>query len=234
MTLAAWLALLPLRLLAALGLRRSLILVCLFVLAVTAYGVAEDLGLLDPPAAAKPARPTRPDRLTGPSAAARGDIPASYLRLYRRAAVRCPGLSWSVLAAVGKVESDHGRSRLPGVRSGWNAAGAAGPMQFGIGVGRAGNAWPATATTTTATATQVSMTPVTPSPPPPTTYVRPGRPVGWTGPCTPTTTPGRMWPRSSSSPAAISPEGVGDGDRGQLGPTAVSPVRQSLLRCGAG
>jgi membrane-bound lytic murein transglycosylase B len=46
-----------------------------------------------------------------------------------------------VLAAVGKVESDHGRTPLPGVRSGWNAAGAAGPMQFGIGVGRAGNAW---------------------------------------------------------------------------------------------
>jgi membrane-bound lytic murein transglycosylase B len=46
-----------------------------------------------------------------------------------------------VLAAIGKVESDHGRSRLPGVRSDWNRAGAAGPMQFGIGVGRAGNAW---------------------------------------------------------------------------------------------
>jgi membrane-bound lytic murein transglycosylase B len=46
-----------------------------------------------------------------------------------------------VLAAIGKVESDHGRSHLPGIRSGWNTAGAAGPMQFGIGVGRAGNAW---------------------------------------------------------------------------------------------
>jgi len=46
-----------------------------------------------------------------------------------------------VLAGIGKVESDHGRARLPGVRSGWNHAGAAGPMQFGIGVGRAGNAW---------------------------------------------------------------------------------------------
>jgi membrane-bound lytic murein transglycosylase B len=46
-----------------------------------------------------------------------------------------------VLAGIGKVESDHGRARLPGVRSGWNRAGAAGPMQFGIGVGRAGNAW---------------------------------------------------------------------------------------------
>ena len=46
-----------------------------------------------------------------------------------------------MLAAIGKLESDHGRARLPGVRSGWNTAGAAGPMQFGIGVGRAGNAW---------------------------------------------------------------------------------------------
>jgi hypothetical protein len=141
MTLAVWLALLPLRLLAALGLRRSLILTCLFVLAVTAYGVVEDLGLVDPPAAAKPARPVRPSRQAPPSAAARADIPTSYLILYRRAASRCPGLSWAVPAAIGKVESDHGRSRLPGVRSGWNAAGAAGPMQFGIGTGRAGNAW---------------------------------------------------------------------------------------------
>jgi hypothetical protein len=141
MTLAIWLALLPLRLLAALGLRRSLILVCLFVLAVTAYGVAQDLGLLDPPAAAKPAHPARPVQQAGPSAAARADIPASYLVLYRRAAQRCRGLSWAVLAAIGKVESDHGRSRLPGVRSGWNTAGAAGPMQFGIGTERAGNAW---------------------------------------------------------------------------------------------
>jgi hypothetical protein len=141
MILAAWLALLPLRLLAALGLRRSLILACLFVLTVTAYGVAEDLGLLDPPAAAKPARPARPARQAPPSAAARADIPTSYLQLYRQAARRCPGLAWAVLAAVGKVESDHGRSRLPGVRSGWNRAGAAGPMQFGIGTGRASNAW---------------------------------------------------------------------------------------------
>ena len=141
MILAAWLALAPLRLLAALGLRRSLILACLFVLAVTAYGVAGDLGLLDPPAAAKPIHPPRPAREAGPSAVARADIPAGYVLHYRRAASRCVGLSWTVLAGIGKVESDHGRSHLPGVRSGWNAAGAAGPMQFGIGTGRAGNAW---------------------------------------------------------------------------------------------
>ncbi|WP_256790498.1 bifunctional lysozyme/C40 family peptidase, partial [Frankia sp. AvcI1] len=42
----------------------------------------------------------------------------------------CPGLSWTTLAAIGKVESDHGRSRLPGVASGTNSAGAGGPMQF--------------------------------------------------------------------------------------------------------
>jgi hypothetical protein len=122
-----------------LGLRGTLVLACLLVLAVSAYGAAEDLGLLDPPASARPGRrsPASP-----PSLAARLDIPRGYLALYRAAVPRhCPGLSWAILAGVGKVESDHGRARLPGVRSGWNRAGAAGPMQFGIGVGRAGNAW---------------------------------------------------------------------------------------------
>jgi hypothetical protein len=129
-----------LRLAHALGLRGTLVLACLLVLGVTAYGVAGDLGLLDPPAAAHPAMPRRPQ--APPSRAGRADIPAGYLATYRAAAPRhCPGLAWTVLAGVGKVESDHGRVRLPGVRSGWNHAGAAGPMQFGIGVGRAGNAW---------------------------------------------------------------------------------------------
>jgi hypothetical protein len=121
----------------ALGLRGSVVLACLLVLAVTAYGVADDLGLLNPPAAAKPT-PAWP---APASSAAQRDVPASYLTLYGQAARRCRGLSWAVLAAIGKVESDHGRARLPGVRSGWNPAGAAGPMQFGIGTGRAGNAW---------------------------------------------------------------------------------------------
>ena len=113
-----------------------LLALCLQVLANTALGIAGDLGLLDPPAGARPA-----GRQPRTSQAAKGDVPRGYLALYRRGAARCPGLSWSVLAAVGKVESDHGRARLPGVRSGWNHAGAAGPMQFGIGKGRAGNAW---------------------------------------------------------------------------------------------
>lgn len=36
----------------------------------------------------------------------------------------------SILAAINEVESDFGRSTLPGVHSGTNSAGAAGPMQF--------------------------------------------------------------------------------------------------------
>lgn len=65
-----------------------------------------------------------------PSATALADIPADYLVLYRTAAGVCPGLDWSILAAIGKVETDHGRSTLPGVHSGENVAGAGGPMQF--------------------------------------------------------------------------------------------------------
>jgi membrane-bound lytic murein transglycosylase B len=140
MILAVWLLSLPFRLLATLGLRRSVILACLFVLAVTAYGVAEDLGLLEPPAQAAPARSPAAGQPT-PSRAAVTDIPAGYLRLYRAAGARYR-IPWSVLAAIGKVESDHGRTQLPGVRSGSNWAGACGPMQLGCVPGsKAGNAW---------------------------------------------------------------------------------------------
>jgi cell wall-associated NlpC family hydrolase len=65
-----------------------------------------------------------------PSALALTDIPPSYLVLYLDAAQTCPGLPWGVLAVIGKVESDHGRSDAPGVHSGANFAGAEGPMQF--------------------------------------------------------------------------------------------------------
>lgn len=65
-----------------------------------------------------------------PSRAALNDIPPGYLALYQKAATTCPGLDWSILAAIGKVESDHGRSTLPGVHHGHNSAGAKGPMQF--------------------------------------------------------------------------------------------------------
>ncbi|TDD36969.1 lytic transglycosylase domain-containing protein [Actinomadura sp. KC06] len=53
-----------------------------------------------------------------------GGRPSSYLDLYKEAATACRGLSWTVLAAIGQVESDHGRN------AGRSSAGALGPMQF--------------------------------------------------------------------------------------------------------
>lgn len=58
------------------------------------------------------------------------DIPPGLVGVYQAAAATCPGLDWTVLAAIGKIESNHGRSTLPGVHSGQNSAGAGGPMQF--------------------------------------------------------------------------------------------------------
>lgn len=89
------------------------------------------------------AAPAGPQAGAAPSAFARRDIPARYLSIYRAKSTQrqCPGLSWTVLAGIGKVESNHGRSRLPGVRSRQNFAGAAGPMQIGNGTGKAGNSW---------------------------------------------------------------------------------------------
>jgi hypothetical protein len=66
-----------------------------------------------------------------PSALAEREIPARYLRLYEQAARR-EGLDWAILAAIGKVECDHGRDADPScTREGaTNSAGAGGPMQF--------------------------------------------------------------------------------------------------------
>jgi hypothetical protein len=75
--------------------------------------------------------PAQPRGVGGtPTALARRDIPADYLTWYTGAARQCPGLPWSVLAGIGKVESNHGRSRLPGVRTGASSAGTEGPMQL--------------------------------------------------------------------------------------------------------
>jgi membrane-bound lytic murein transglycosylase B len=126
----------------ALGLRGTVILACVLVLTVTAYGVAQDLGLLELPARAAPAprKPAAGCRPT-PTRAAVADVPQSYLHSYCQAGARYR-IPWPVLAAIGKVESDHGRARLPGVRSGSNWAGACGPMQLGCVPGsKAGNSW---------------------------------------------------------------------------------------------
>jgi hypothetical protein len=46
-----------------------------------------------------------------PTSEAFGDIPPAYLALYRTAVRdRCATLPWALLAAIGKIESDHGRT----------------------------------------------------------------------------------------------------------------------------
>ncbi len=51
--------------------------------------------------------------------------PTSYLALFQESAAQyCPGLSWTVLAAIGQIESDDGANMGP------STAGALGPMQF--------------------------------------------------------------------------------------------------------
>lgn len=66
-----------------------------------------------------------------PSPAALADIPDDYLQLYLEAG-EAYGIDWAILAGIGKVECDHGRSQLAGCNPPGtiNAAGARGPMQF--------------------------------------------------------------------------------------------------------
>ena len=73
------------------------------------------------------------------STQASDSIPANYLGLFKSVGARYK-VPWVVLAGIGKIESDDGRTTLPGVRSGSNAFGAAGPMQIGIG-GASTNTW---------------------------------------------------------------------------------------------
>jgi hypothetical protein len=73
-----------------------------------------------------------------PGAKARS-IPANYLHWYQKVGQQY-AVPWTILAGIGTVESDNGQTTLPGVDSGSNAFGAAGPMQIGIG-GAAGNVW---------------------------------------------------------------------------------------------
>ncbi|MGD0238839.1 MAG: lytic transglycosylase domain-containing protein [Streptosporangiaceae bacterium] len=52
-------------------------------------------------------------------------VPSSYLDLYQASAAKyCPGMSWTVLAAIGEIESGNGANDGP------SSAGALGPMQF--------------------------------------------------------------------------------------------------------
>ncbi len=59
------------------------------------------------------------------SSAPTGGKPANYLDLFKASAADyCPGLSWTVLAAIGQIESADGTNVGPSI------AGALGPMQF--------------------------------------------------------------------------------------------------------
>jgi hypothetical protein len=73
------------------------------------------------------------------SGTAKDSIPSNYLSWYQKVGQQY-GVPWVILAGIGTVESDNGQTTLPGVHSGSNAFGAAGPMQIGIG-GAAGNNW---------------------------------------------------------------------------------------------
>jgi len=54
-----------------------------------------------------------------------GQRPTTYLQLFQTSAAQyCPGLSWTVLAAIGQIESADGTNNGP------STAGALGPMQF--------------------------------------------------------------------------------------------------------
>jgi cell wall-associated NlpC family hydrolase len=69
--------------------------------------------------------------LAEPTATALADIPPQYLLLYEQAGVAY-GVPWPVLAGIGKLECDHGRSPDPACwqEGAVNYAGAGGPMQF--------------------------------------------------------------------------------------------------------
>jgi hypothetical protein len=67
-----------------------------------------------------PGSPTLP---TGSGATS--GLPSTYLELFQQSAARyCPALSWTVLAAIGQIESGDGANVGP------STAGALGPMQF--------------------------------------------------------------------------------------------------------
>jgi hypothetical protein len=118
-------------------------LAVLSLLALEDAGMVDLTAYLEPAAAVRPVakhRP-RPPAAAASSGAAPAGIPQQYLRLYREAGAgeTWPDragrryAAWAVLAGIGLVESGHGQSHAPGVRSGVNAFGCcAGPMQFNI------------------------------------------------------------------------------------------------------
>lgn len=73
---------------------------------------AYTVGLVSGPLGAKTAQ-----NVALESGNAANSIPTNYVAYYKAAGAKY-GIPWSVLAGVGKLETDHGRSKLPGVTSG--------------------------------------------------------------------------------------------------------------------
>jgi hypothetical protein len=71
-----------------------------------------------------------------------GGVPAALSPIFQGAAAHYSlgPEGAAILAAINYEESDFGQSNLSGVHSGANSAGAAGPMQIGVG-GTAGDTW---------------------------------------------------------------------------------------------
>jgi hypothetical protein len=78
----------------------------------------------------------------GPGPASVAGIPSQLLPIFEGASqqFQLGADGWAYLAALNDAESTFGTSQLPGVHSGENGAGAAGPMQIGIG-GAATDNW---------------------------------------------------------------------------------------------
>ena len=117
--------------------RRAVLYATIAVLLAFALGVPLGIVLLlDPAASAQCGTPAGP----GPSNVT--GVPQNLLSIFEGAAQQY-GLGsdgWAYLAALNYAESTFGTSNLPGVHSGANSAGAAGPMQIGIG-GQASDNW---------------------------------------------------------------------------------------------
>jgi hypothetical protein len=86
-------------------------------------GLRSDLATLFPHAHLRIVRPPHVNQAVI-SAYARSVIPAGFLALYRAAASTCRGLPWTVLAAIGTVETGNGANTST------SSKGAMGPMQF--------------------------------------------------------------------------------------------------------
>jgi peptidoglycan DL-endopeptidase CwlO len=80
----------------------------------------------------------------GISSQGKQTIPSNFLTWYKKVGMQY-NIPWTILAGIGTEESDNGQSRLPGVLSGTNAFGAAGPMQIGVG-GASTDTWATVAT----------------------------------------------------------------------------------------